>query len=66
MSLKYDRNTDRFLGHDSLSGSYSHGFVDFEITELEIGARAAIALDDPEQWWWEIYHEQITKELNGH
>lgn len=63
-SLRYDRKTDRFIGH-SHPGSLSRRFVDFEIDEMEVGARAALALGDPEQWWWEIHREQVIREISG-
>lgn len=50
--MKYNRTLDRMTGHD-YPGVRSHGFVRWEIDELELGARVAIALDDPEQAWWE-------------
>lgn len=51
------------VGHDTLTGSLSHGWPDYELCERELGARAALALGDPEQWFWEIYAERIKGEL---
>lgn len=44
---------DRMVGHD-YPGVCGPGMHDFTLTELELGARAALALDDPEQAWWEL------------
>jgi len=44
---------DRLTGHD-YPGVRSRGFIQFELDELELGARAAMGLDDPDQAWWEI------------
>lgn len=51
--MRYNRTLDRGVGHD-YPGVYSHGFVDWEIDELELGYRAACFLNDPEQAWWEL------------
>lgn len=51
--MKYNRTIDRMLGHD-YPGVYGNGFVQWELDELELGARVAMAIDDPEQAWWEI------------
>lgn len=58
--MKYDRKTDRFQGHD-YPGSYSSGFVRFEQDEMEVGARAAMALDEPEQGWWETIGRECLR-----
>lgn len=50
MALRYDRETDRYVGHGAGLG---WGWPRFALDEIELGARAAIALDDPEQAWWE-------------
>lgn len=52
--MEYDRKTDQFRGHDYpgvLGGG--PGFIRFELDQIEMGARAALALNDPEQTWWE-------------
>ena len=61
----YDRKTDRFLGHD-YPGVRGAGFVQFEMDELELGARAALAIGDPEQYWWEIHYKDLTELAGGH
>ena len=59
MSFRYIR--DQLIGHD-YPGVLSNGFVQYELDELELGARVAIGLDDPDQWWWELYgpREPVT------
>jgi hypothetical protein len=52
---------DRLIGHD-YPGVRSSGFVQYELDELELGARVAMAIDDPEQAWWEIIGRQRLKE----
>lgn len=64
MSLRLDRKTDRYVGHD-YPGVRGGGFVRFELDEMELGGRVAHALDDPEQWWWEIHREQVERDLGG-
>ena len=59
MSYKYDRLHDRMVGHYPLTGALSHGFHQFVLDEMEIGALAALAINDPEQWWWEIHRQEI-------
>ena len=51
--MKYNRTLDRLVGHD-YPGVYGNGFVQWEQDELELGARAAIMIGDPEQAWWEV------------
>lgn len=51
--MRYNRTLDRMTGHD-YPGVYSHGFVDWEIDELELGYRVACFINDPEQAWWEL------------
>lgn len=53
MTWRYNRRTDRFEGHDH-PGVCGTGMARFVLDELEVGARAAMALDDPDQWWWEL------------
>lgn len=52
MSLRYDRATDQMVGHNGMAGAYGHGMDGFVRDELELGARVALLLDDPEQAWW--------------
>ena len=52
---------DRYTGHD-YPGVRTPGFIQFELDELELGARAAMALDDPDQAWWETIGRQRLKE----
>ncbi len=53
----YDARTDRMVGHD-FPGVRSAGFVQYEQDELELGARAALQLDDPDQAWWVLIGAQ--------
>ncbi len=55
---------DRLVGHD-YPGVRGNGFVRWELDELELGARVAMALDDPEQWWWTLNAEQIEADLRS-
>lgn len=50
----YSYRHDRMVGHD-YPGVHGSGFVQWELDELELGARVACAIDDPEQWWRELY-----------
>ena len=54
MSLRYDRRLDRMVGGNSVTGRYGHGMHQFTVDELELGARAALEIQDPEQAWWEL------------
>lgn len=65
MSYQYSKKLDMLVGHDSLTGSLSHGWPDYLLDEIELGARVAIQINDPEQWFWEIYHEEVEKVLSG-
>lgn len=60
----YDRRLDRLISHDypGLHGAGMHNFV---MDEIELGARVALTIADPEQWWWEIHHEEVEKWLTG-
>lgn len=60
--MNYNRKTDRFGGHD-YPGAYGNGFPQWEIDEIEMGARVALALDDPEQWWWEVYGLELSERM---
>jgi len=50
------------IGND-YPGVCGNGMHDFMLDEIELGARVALALDEEDQWWWEIYHEKICAEL---
>lgn len=52
------------VGHDfpAVCGSGMH---DFTLTEIEVGARAALALGDPEQAWWELIGNPQIRELQA-
>jgi hypothetical protein len=52
---------DRLVGHD-YPGIRSSGFIQYELDELELGARASMAIDDPEQGWWETVGRQRLTE----
>lgn len=60
--MKYNRTLDRMTGHD-YPGVHTHGFVNWEIDEIELGARVAMALDDPEQAWWELIGTPTLREM---
>lgn len=62
MSLRLDHRTDRYVGHD-YPAVHGGGFPQFLLDEIELGGRAAHAIGDPEQWWWEIHHEQVEQDL---
>lgn len=53
MSWRLDTATDRWVGHD-YPGVVGSSFGDFVLNELELGGRAAVAVNDPEQAWWEL------------
>lgn len=59
MSYRYNKQLDMLVGYDALTGALSHGWVDYQLDEIELGARVALAINDPEQWFWEIHHEEI-------
>lgn len=60
----YNRKLDRLVGH-YYPGVPGSGFVQWEIDELELGARAASALDDPEQAWWNIHAAVVEAALGA-
>lgn len=64
MSLRYDVKLDKIVGHD-YPGAHHNGFYQYEVDEIELGARVAIQIDDPEQWFWEIYREHIERDLQN-
>lgn len=53
--MKYNPKTDRLEGHSGPQATLGSGWPAFELDEWELGARAALALDDDDQWWWELY-----------
>jgi hypothetical protein len=59
----YDRRRDMMTGHDfpGVCGSGMHGFA---LDELELGARAALAIDDPDgdQWWWALVGDRLLEQ----
>lgn len=57
--MSYQQRSDRLVGHD-YPGVHGPGFVQFELDELELGARAAYGLGDPEQCWWELHGPHAT------
>lgn len=59
----YDRKLDRIIGHD-YPGTHHQGLHDFIMDELELGARVAMAFDDPTQTWWEIEGRVLYAEGN--
>ncbi len=63
MSWRLDRVTDRWVGHDH-PGVISSGFGRFVLDELELGARAAYLIGEPDQWWWEIHAADVERNLD--
>jgi len=60
MRNPYNAKLDRLMYH----GPQSHQFI---MDEVELGARAAMALDEEDQAWWEIVgNAMITEFMNGH
>lgn len=57
---RLDRATDRWVGHD-YPGALGNGFVGYETDELELGARAACSIDDPDQTFWELEQLRIAE-----
>lgn len=57
MSYRYDPRTDQMTGHD-WPGVHGNGMHDYVIDEIELGARAALALDDEQQWFWTLHPEE--------
>lgn len=60
--MGYKRTLDRMTGHD-YPGVHSHGFVQFEQDELELGYRAALFINDPEQAWWELIGTPMLRKM---
>lgn len=59
MTYRYDIRRDCLTGHD-WPGLHGSGFERYVLDEIEVGARAAMGLDDPEQWWWELHRDEST------
>ena len=53
MSWDYDPKRDMLTGHD-YPGVCGAGMAEYQLAELELGARAAAAAGDPDQWWWAL------------
>lgn len=49
----YNAKLDRMIDHDF---PRSH---DFLMDEIELGARVALAIGDPEQWIWALWEEEL-------
>lgn len=58
MTWQYDRAADRLTGHD-WPGAVGPQWTVYELDELELGGRVAVALDDPEQWWWLLFGPEV-------
>lgn len=56
--FRYERSRDAFVGDGTGLG---RGWVDFERVEMEVGARAAMALDDPEQAWQALVDNELAR-----
>jgi hypothetical protein len=53
MAWRYDARRDVMTGHD-FPGVAGNGMHDYMLDEIEFGARATMALNDPDQSWWEL------------
>lgn len=53
MGWRLDRETDRWVGHD-YPAMVGPSFTTYERDEMELGARAALMIDEPDQAWWEL------------
>lgn len=62
MINQYNHKLDRLITHNSVTSNYSNSFHDFIMDELELGARVALAINEPEQAWWEIVGNQMYTE----
>lgn len=60
--FRYDRDLDQFIGD---AENLASGWPQFEQDELEVGGRAAMGLDDPDQAFFEIYAEEIRAVLEN-
>lgn len=56
----YNRRLDRLITHD-WPGTHGNHMVNFVMDEIELGARVALAIDDPEQWWWELIGNDLLE-----
>lgn len=52
---------DRMVGHD-YPWVCGPGMHDFTLTELELGARVAMALDTEDQAWWELIGNRLLEQ----
>lgn len=63
MGYLYNRRRDQLQGHD-YPGLHDNGWPTYEHNEMELGARVAMMLDDPEQWFWDLFGPRdITTQL---
>ena len=44
--------------YDLRAGIAGHGMHDFILDEIELGPRAALAIDDPDQVWWVLWQAE--------
>lgn len=65
MTWQFDSDRDRMMGHDH-PGACGPGMHDFTLLEAELGARAAMALDEgrEEQAFWNL--DTLRWELGEH
>lgn len=56
----YDPALDRWAGHD-YPGVLGAGFTEFELMEIELGGRVALAFEEEDQAWWET----VGRDLGG-
>lgn len=52
------------IDHD-FPGVRGNGFHDFMMDEIELGARVALAIQDPEQWFWAIWEEELWADVRS-
>lgn len=65
MAFAYDPKRDVMTGHD-FPGVVGHGMHDYAMDEIEVGARVAQALSDPDQAWWEtIGYARLAADTTG-
>lgn len=62
MTSYYRADLDRVVTHD-YPGVHGAGMHQFILDEIEVGARAALALGDPEQAWWCLNADAVAAEL---
>jgi hypothetical protein len=59
---RYDARLDRLITHDGAVACRGNGMIGFVLDEMELGARVALALDESDQWWWELIGNRLAVE----